>query len=45
MSQNPMKPPGIPRWVKIFAIIVIVLVMLTIILHLSGLNLGGHIPQ
>jgi hypothetical protein len=31
-----------PRWVKIFGIIVLVLVMLFIILHLTGRGLGGH---
>jgi len=31
-----------PRWVKIFGIIVLVLVMLFVILHLTGRGLGGH---
>ena len=37
-------PPSTPRWVKVSAIIVIVLVLLFVILHLTGLSLGGHIP-
>jgi hypothetical protein len=31
-----------PRWVKIFGIIAFVLVMLFVILHLTGHDLGGH---
>lgn len=33
-----------PRWVKVFGIIVIVLVLLIVILHLTGYSLGGHTP-
>ena len=33
-----------PRWVKVFGIIVIVLVLLFGILHLTGHGLGGHTP-
>lgn len=35
-------PPSIPRWVKVFVIIFIALVLLFIILHLMGLGFGGH---
>lgn len=35
---------GTPRWVKVFGIIVIVLVLLFVILHLTGGGLGGHTP-
>ena len=38
---------GTPRWVKVFGIIVIVLVLLFGILHLTGNSLGGpggHTP-
>lgn len=31
-----------PRWVKVFGIIVIVLVLLFVILHLTGRGLGSH---
>jgi hypothetical protein len=34
-----------PRWVKVFGIIVIVLVLLFVILHLTGNSLGGHTPS
>jgi len=40
-------PPSTPRWVKVFGIIVIVLILLFVILHLTGNSLGGpggHIP-
>jgi hypothetical protein len=31
-----------PRWVKVFAIVAIVLVLLFVIIHLAGGGLGGH---
>lgn len=47
MSQTPVgpkrrSPP--PRWVKVFVIIFIVLVLLVVILHLTGINLGCPPP-
>lgn len=33
---------GAPRWVKVFGIIALVLVLLFVILHLIGGGLGGH---
>ena len=33
---------GPPRWVKVFGIIALVLVLVLIILHLTGHGLGGH---
>ena len=45
MSNNrpdPNSPPSTPRWVKIFAIAFIALVLLVIILHLMGFGMGGH---
>jgi hypothetical protein len=33
-----------PRWVKVFGIIVIILILLFVILHLTGGGLGGHTP-
>ena len=52
MSQTHTKPDrgstySTPRWVKVSAIIFIVLVLLFVILHLTGNSLGGpggHIP-
>ena len=49
MSQTPIKPDfynrttptSTPRWVKVFGIIFIVLVMLFVALHLTGNSLGG----
>jgi hypothetical protein len=41
-------PPGIPRWVKVFGIIFIALVLAFVILHLTGNSLGGpmgHAPS
>lgn len=35
-------PHATPRWVKVFGIIFVVLVLLFIILHLTGNGLGGH---
>jgi len=50
MSQIPTKPdhglpPAPPRWVKVFGIFIIVLVVAVVIMHLTGTNLGGHIPH
>jgi len=33
---------GTPRWVKVFGIIVLVLVLLRVVLHLTSGGLGGH---
>jgi hypothetical protein len=33
---------GAPRWVKVFGIVALVLVLLFAVLHLSGNSLGGH---
>lgn len=35
-------PPRTPRWVKVFGLIAIVMVVLFVILHLTGRGLGGH---
>jgi hypothetical protein len=35
-------PPGTPRWVKVSAIIAIVLIVLFVALHLMGLGFSGH---
>ncbi len=35
-------PPSTPRWVKVFGIIFLLLIVLVIILHLTGNSLGGH---
>jgi hypothetical protein len=34
--------PGAPRWVKMFGIVAVLLVVLFIILHLTGHSIGGH---
>jgi hypothetical protein len=36
---------GTPRWVKVFGIIFIILVLMFVILHLFGRGLGGHTPH
>lgn len=46
MSQTHVEPDngsatGTPRWVKVFGIIAVVLVLLFVILHLTGNSLGG----
>jgi hypothetical protein len=35
-------PPATPRWVKIFVIIFIILVLLVTALHVMGFNFGHH---
>jgi hypothetical protein len=34
--------PGTPRWVKVFGIVAVILVLLFIALHVTGRGLGGH---
>lgn len=34
-------PPSTPRWVKLFGIIFVILLLLFVILHLTGNSLGG----
>jgi len=41
----PQRPtPGTPRWVKVFGIVVIALVLVFVVLHLTGHGFGGHTP-
>jgi hypothetical protein len=37
--------PGTPRWVKVFGIFALVLVLLFVVLHLTGRGLGDHRPS
>ena len=43
-DSNSHGDTGTPRWVYVFGIIVIVLVLLFVILHLTGGGLGDHNP-
>jgi hypothetical protein len=38
---DPEAPPSVPRWVKVFGIVFLVLVLVFVILHLSGNGLGN----
>ncbi len=44
MANRPTYP-GTPRWVKVFGIIVIVVVLLTVIMLLTGHGPGRHTPS
>ena len=33
-----------PRWVKVFAIVSLILFAVVVVLHLTGRQLGGHMP-
>jgi ABC-type transporter Mla subunit MlaD len=35
---------GAPRWVKVFGIVALALVLLFVFLHLNGSGLGAHTP-
>jgi len=37
-------PPSTPRWVMVFGVIVLVLVLLFVTLHFAGLSPMGHGP-
>ena len=34
-----------PRWVYVFGLIAVVLILLVVILHLTGGGLAGHLPS
>lgn len=36
--------PAMPRWVKIFALIALSLLVLFVIVHLAGGGMGNHLP-
>jgi hypothetical protein len=42
MSQTHGSPPSAPRWVKLFGIIAVALVLLIVVLHLTGRGMDGH---
>jgi len=35
-------PPSTPRWVKVFGVVAVALLLLLVILHLTGHSPGGH---
>lgn len=37
--------PGTPRWVKVFVIVASILLVVFVALHLTGHQLGGHMPS
>jgi hypothetical protein len=41
-TQSSEVDTGTPRWVKVFGIIAIVLVLLLVIIHLTGHSPSGH---
>jgi hypothetical protein len=41
-SHSGDESPGMPRWVKVFGLIALILVLVFVILHLTGRGLGGH---
>ncbi|QDG87101.1 hypothetical protein [Pseudarthrobacter sp. NIBRBAC000502770] len=42
VGRGPVTGP--PRWVKVFGIIAIALVLLFVIIHLAGGGMGSHTP-
>jgi hypothetical protein len=50
-SQNSGEPPstfveeGTPRWVKVFGIIALVLLLVVVAIHLIGRGFHGHASQ
>jgi hypothetical protein len=41
----PSTPPSMPLWVKAFGIVAIVLVLLFVGMHLTGMGPGGHMMR
>lgn len=44
VNPNRESPPNTPRWVKVFGIVVIILILLFVIMHLTGGAPMGHTP-
>lgn len=42
---DPGLATGTPRWVYVFALIALALILLFVIVHLAGGGLGGHAPR
>ena len=40
--STPRTSPSTPRWVKVFVLIAIILVLLFVLLHLTGNGFGDH---
>jgi len=38
---DPEAPPGVPRWVKVFGIVLLILILVFVVLHLTGNGLGN----
>ena len=38
------EPSGMPRWVKVFAVIAVITVLGFVVLHLSGHGPSNHMP-
>ncbi len=41
-NHDPRRYRGTPRWVKAFAIVGAVLLLILIVLHITGHGFGGH---
>lgn len=41
----PERPPGTPRWVKVLAVLALVLVLAFVAVHLAGGGFRGHAPD
>ena len=41
-KPNGGSPPSMPRWVKVLVIIFVLLILLVVVMHLAGINFGGH---
>jgi hypothetical protein len=33
-----------PRWVKVFGVVALTLLLVFVVLHVAGRGLGGHLP-
>ncbi|NGY61284.1 hypothetical protein G7043_20370 [Lentzea sp. NEAU-D13] len=43
-DPTPRGQTGVPRWVKVSAAIVLLLLLAVVVLHLAGNSFGGHTP-
>ena len=43
-DPTPRHQTGAPRWVKVSAAIVLLVLLVVVVLHLTGNSFGGHTP-
>ena len=45
VEQDRVVIAGPPRWVKVFGVLALILILLVVIVHLSGGGIGNHLSM